>query len=263
MSAVPHRTRRRTEHEPSRILSRTVAVLSGLTLLAAASAPLAAAASGTAGTVGAAAVLAQGNAQTVRAAKASRATLGARLLRRTELRSSPGGPVVATLATRTEYGSPRVLAVVARRGHWLGVLSDAMPNSRAGWIPATHARLQQERYGIDVDRSERLLTIRRDGRVVRRLRVAVGASSTATPTGRYAVTDSVLYGSGPYGCCALPITGHQRALPADRNRLAIHGTIAEASIGSAASGGCLRAHDADMRWLITRIAAGTQVRIRA
>lgn len=263
MSAVHRRTRRRTEHDPVRTLSKTVAVLSGLTLLAAAITPVATAATGTAGAAGSAAVLAQGNAQTVRAAKASNATLGAQLLRRTQLRSSPGGPVVATLATRTEYGSPRVLAVVARRGRWLGVLSDAMPNSRAGWIPVTRARLRQERYGIDVDRSERLLTIRRDGRVVRRLRIAVGASSTATPTGRYAVTDSVLYGSGPYGCCALPITGHQSALPADRNRLAIHGTIAEDSIGSAASAGCLRAHDADMRWLVTRISAGTQVRIRA
>ena len=98
---------------------------------------------------------------------------------------------------------------------------------------------------------------------MRRIRVAVGTSATATPTGRYAVTDAVYFGSGPYGYGALPITGHQRNLPADRNRLAIHGTTAEASIGSAASGGCLRAHDADIRWLVHSISAGTQVRITA
>jgi lipoprotein-anchoring transpeptidase ErfK/SrfK len=232
---------------------KATGALAALTLLATATAlvPVAAASR----------PLAARNAPALRATKHT--TIGAKLLRRTQLRTSPSGPVVTTLATRTEYGSRRVLAVVARRGDWLAVLSDSMPNARAGWIPADDATLRRQHYRIDVDRSERLVTIRRDGRVVRSIRVAVGRSATATPTGRYAVTDAVYFGSGPYGYGALPITGHQRNLPSDRNRLAIHGTTAEASIGSAASGGCLRAHDADIRWLVHSISAGTQVRIAA
>jgi lipoprotein-anchoring transpeptidase ErfK/SrfK len=234
---------------PSTLLTRSVAAVATLTLIGTGLAPVAGASQPDA------------SAPTLRAT--AHTTLGARLLRRTQLRTRPGGHVVTTLATRTEYGSRRVLAVVARRGDWLAVLSDSMPNSRAGWIPAGDAALRRQHYLIDADRSARLVTVFRDGRVVRRLRVAVGMSATATPTGRYAVTDAVYFGSGPYGYGALPITGHQRNLPADRNRLAIHGTTAEASIGSAASGGCLRAHDADIRWLVHSISAGTQVRITA
>jgi lipoprotein-anchoring transpeptidase ErfK/SrfK len=204
--------------------------------------------------------------QTATSAAASAATpLAAQLLGRTQLRTSPGGHVAATLETVTEYGTRRVLAVVARHGRWLGVLSDSLPNSRVGWIAERNAALLVERYALDLDRSARLLTVRRDGRVVRRIRVAVGTSATATPIGRFAVTDAfrVRDGSGAYGCCAMPITGHQTHLPADRNRLAIHGTSAEGSIGAAASGGCLRARRTDMRWLLARVAPGTQLRIRA
>ncbi len=206
------------------------------------------------------------------AAQAASATVGssskpiaARLLRRTQLRTSPAGGVAATLDMHTEYGTRRVLAVVARRGRWLGVLSDSMPNSRVGWIAESNADLQVKRYALDLDRSARLLTVRRDGRVVRRISVAVGTSATATPTGRFAVTDAfrVRDASGAYGCCAMPITGHQTHLPADRNRLAIHGTSAEGSIGGAASGGCLRASRTDMHWLLARVTPGTQLRIRA
>ena len=40
--------------------------------------------------------------------------LAARVLRRTRLRASPNGRVVATIGRRTEYRSPRFLSVVRR-----------------------------------------------------------------------------------------------------------------------------------------------------
>jgi len=170
---------------PSKSLLRSVAAVAALTLLGTAPAPVA----------GASVPRATATTPTLRATKHT--TIGARLVRRTQLRTSPGGHVVTTLATRTEYGSQRVLAVVARRGDWLAVLSDSMPNARAGWIPADDAVLRRQHYRIDADRSARLVTVSRDGQVVRRIHVAVGMSSTATPTGRYAVTDAVYFGSGP------------------------------------------------------------------
>jgi lipoprotein-anchoring transpeptidase ErfK/SrfK len=197
------------------------------------------------------------------AAGAASAPTTARLLHNTQLRSRPDGPVVTTLGRFTDYGSPRILAVVARRGDWLGVLSESMPGSRAGWIPAANAELGHVRYALDVDRSARRLTVRRDGQVVRRFAVAVGRTGLTTPTGRYAVTDALLMSSGTaYGCCVMPITGVQTALPG-HTRLAIHGTDAEGTIGSAASSGCVRARTADMRWLVNRITAGTVLRIEA
>lgn len=194
--------------------------------------------------------------------------LGARLLRRTQLREHPGGPVVRAVGTLTGYGSERVLAVVKRRGRWLGVLSDHMPNSRVAWIPAAAAELLHEPYRLDVDLSARLLTVRREGRVVRRVRIAVGRPGTSTPTGRFAVTDSLRIGprSPAYGCCALALTGRQPNVPqgwSGGDRVAIHGTTNEATIGTPASSGCMRASDVDMRWLLRRITLGSQVRIRA
>jgi len=248
---VPHQ---RSSFAPAarrpRRLQTVVALGTGLILLASAA---------TASTAAADA----GSAQRA-AATAASATTTARLLRNTQLRTRPGGPVVTTLGPTTDFGSERILAVVAREGDWLGVLSESIPGSRAGWIPAANAKLGHVRYALDVDRSARMLTVRRDGRVVRRFAVAVGRTGLTTPAGRYAVTDALLMnGATVYGCCVLPITGVQTALPASSNRLAIHGTNAEGTIGSAASSGCVRARTADMRWLVNRITAGTVLRIEA
>jgi hypothetical protein len=197
-----------------------------------------------------------------------RGPLGAQLVRRTQLRERPGGRVVRALGTRTGYGSARVLRVVARRGSWLGVLSDHVPNSRAGWIPADSATLLLEPYTLHVDLSARRLVVRHQGRAVRRITVAIGRSGTATPTGRFAVTDRlrVQGGRGPYGCCAIALTARQPHVPqgwGGGDRIAIHGTTNEATLGTPASSGCLRAANRDMRWLLARIPLGAPVRIRA
>jgi lipoprotein-anchoring transpeptidase ErfK/SrfK len=208
-------------------------------------------------------------AQAARAERLRRGPVRARLLRRVQLRARPGGRVVRTLGRRTGYGSPRVLAVVARRPGWLGVLSPDMPNSRAGWIPAAGAVLLFEPYALEVDLSTRRIVVRREGRAVRRVKVAIGRAGTTTPTGRFAITDALHMGSGgagPYGCCALALTGRQPHIPQDwggGDRLAIHGTTDETVLGTPVSLGCLRAGNRDMRWLMKRVRPGTIVRIRA
>jgi lipoprotein-anchoring transpeptidase ErfK/SrfK len=197
-----------------------------------------------------------------------RPPFGARLLRPVLLRERPGGRGVRVLGMRTGYGSPRVLAVVARRGKWLGVLSQHRSNSRAGWIPARSVLLLHEPYSLDVDLSSRTIVVRRDGRFRRRIVVAIGRSQNPTPSGRFGVTDLLLIGqgSGAYGCCALALTARQRNVPqgwSGGDRLAIHGTSNESSLGNAVSSGCLRASERDMRWLLARVALGALVRVRA
>jgi lipoprotein-anchoring transpeptidase ErfK/SrfK len=169
---------------------------------------------------------------------------------------------------RTGYGSARVLAVVGRRGRWLAVLSDHLPNSRPGWIPRDAVTLLHQPYTLHIDLSERELVVRRDRRIVRRVTVAVGRPGTTTPTGRFAITDvlRITGPRGPYGCCALGLTGRQPNVPqgwSGSDRLAIHGTTNEATVGSAASSGCLRARERDMRWLMARVTLGAPLRIRA
>ncbi len=197
-----------------------------------------------------------------------RAPFGAQLARRTQLRASPGGRVITALGMRTGYGSARVMSVVRRRGDWLGVLSDHVPNSRVGWIPRDSATLLHEPYTLHIDLSRRELVVNREGRPLRRITVAIGRPGTTTPTGRFAVTDRLRITGprGPYGCCALALTGRQPNVPqgwTGSDRIAIHGTTNEATIGTPASSGCLRAGDRDMRWLLARIPEGAPVSIRA
>jgi lipoprotein-anchoring transpeptidase ErfK/SrfK len=121
---------------------------------------------------------------------------------------------------------------------------------------------------IHIDRSRRRLTVRRAGRVVRRLPIAVGRPGTPTPLGRFAVTDRLHTGrdDSPYGCCALALTGHQtKLLPGwpGGDRLAIHATPQPETIGTAASLGCMRASERDLRALFKTVPPGAPVFIRA
>src|SRR5215218_431223 len=47
----------------------------------------------------------------------------ARVLERTALRAAPGGRRVGRLGPRTEFGSPKVVSVLRRRGEWLRVVA--------------------------------------------------------------------------------------------------------------------------------------------
>jgi lipoprotein-anchoring transpeptidase ErfK/SrfK len=190
--------------------------------------------------------------------------LTARLLRRTVLRASPGGRRLSTLRQVTEFGSPMVLAVVARKPGWLSVLTAR--HTRPGWIPDDAARLGATDYSVRVDRTARRLELRRGETVVRRLPVAIGRPGYPTPVGRFAITDELkMKSGGPYGCCAIALTGRQTHLPAGwtgGDRIAIHGTPATESIGQAASLGCLRAHDRDVKALIRALPLGAPVFVR-
>ena len=193
--------------------------------------------------------------------------LTAELRRASTLRARPGGRALAGIRARTEFGSSRVLGVLGRRGAWLEVQAPQLPNGRTGWIPAAAAELGSTDVSIVVDRSRRRLWLRDGRRVLARFPVAVGRPGNATPLGRYAVTDRLrtTRSDSPYGCCAIALTGHQVHLPPGwpgGDRLAIHGTPQTSSIGQAASLGCLRARDPDVRWLVRRMYLGSIVVIR-
>jgi hypothetical protein len=186
------------------------------------------------------------------------------------LRERPRGDAVALVGSETEFGSPRVLSVAARRGGWLGVVTDEQPNGRLAWVRRADKGLRRARTTVSLhaDLSARRLELRRDGTTVKSVTVAVGTSTSPTPPGRYAVTDKMpgsRYGAY-YGCCILALTGHQENPPpgwTGGDRLAIHGTDAPATIGSAASAGCLRAGEADLQVLMRRVPLGTPVFVRS
>lgn len=181
-----------------------------------------------------------------------------------DLRSEPGGAVVAELGDKTEFGSPVSFSVVATKPGWLGVTAPELPNGRLGWIARdpTKVDVYWTRYSLHASLARRSLELRYGHQVVARFPVTVGGPGTETPPGRYGVTDGVSFDESPYyGCCALALSGHQYAeLPAGwigGNRLAIHGT--PGAVGGAESLGCIRATDETMRYLFARVPLGTPV----
>lgn len=179
------------------------------------------------------------------------------------LRATPGGPVVARLGRRTAFGTPVALAVVERRGGWLGVTTDALPNGALGWLDARTARVHDVAVSLHVQVARRRLDVVVGTRVVRSFVVGVGSASSPTPTGRFAVAEK-LEGTryGPvWGCCILGLTAHQLHPPsswsAGRDYLvAIHGG---GGIGTAVSAGCLHLDDASLRYLMRTVPVGTPV----
>jgi len=164
-------------------------------------------------------------------------------------------------------------------------LSFAIPNELADdyrFLPGQYLTLRTTMDGEEVRRSYSICSGPDDGE----LRIAIkkvdgGAFSTwaaeelraghelevMTPTGRFAITDKLRFTdhSRAYGWGAIALTGHQTHIEPGwkgGDRLAIHGTSDQASIGLAASFGCLRARDADVRWLVHHAYLGSVMTIR-
>ena len=194
--------------------------------------------------------------------------LGARVPsgRRLTLRAKPGGRVLTTVDSRTEFGSPETFSVAYVKGPWLAVRSTALGNTRLGWVRERRVQLLNRTLTLDVDLSRRELIVRDPG-VQRRIPVAIGAPDTPTPPGTFYVTDKLRgadFGSY-YGCCILALSGHQPNLPqgwSGGDRLAIHGSPTP-TWGLAVSNGCLHAAEDDLRDLLQTVPLGTAVRIHA
>jgi lipoprotein-anchoring transpeptidase ErfK/SrfK len=193
--------------------------------------------------------------------------------RDTIVRAKPAGKALLKIGTETtwkakSWRNPRVLPVLAVQGQWLKVIATELPDNKTGWIDAADTQVLTNPYSIAVDLGRRTITVTKDGKTVRRFKAAVGEQGTATPTGDFAVTDRLSFrdAGSAYGCCALALSAHQHEFSSDwkgGDRVAIHATPAKASIGRAATHGCMRIDDDAARWMIKVIPLGTVVKISA
>ena len=197
-----------------------------------------------------------------------RGTLVAQIEKTTQLRLLPGGQVVGRITRHTEFGSPKILAVVGHQGDWVKVITPERGNGHRAWIPKSSVVLGRTRYELDVSVGKRLIVVRKDGKKLYSFHVAVGRPTSPTPLGDFAVTDKLRVNDpgSPYGCCAVATSARQKSVPqgwGGGDRIAIHATQDQASIGTAASLGCLRAPTPPMKRLVSTIPLGSPVHIRA
>jgi hypothetical protein len=185
---------------------------------------------------------------------------------RVDIHGSPGGAVVATVGDTTEFDSPTVLTVLERRGNWLGVTTQLLPNGELGWVEVDTEGIAIDSVGqsIVIDLSSMNARLFRNGDLEREWQVGIGAPDTPTPTGRFAITDGIEGGLDPtYGCCAIALSATQPNLPtgwSGGDRIAIHGTALP--LGAANSTGCVHSGEDDLHALIDGVPLGTPVTIK-
>jgi lipoprotein-anchoring transpeptidase ErfK/SrfK len=186
------------------------------------------------------------------------------------VRSRPNGAIAGELPGRTPLGTTTWLWAVqtSRDGRWARVILPWRPNGRTGWISLPGHRTVTSRIWVEADVSRRRVSLMLGDHVMRSFVTAVGASGSPTPTGRFSVTDPISTGDpgGPFGWYAFGLSGHQPNLPAGwsgGDQLAIHGTNAPSSLGTAASAGCLRVSSTALGILKHYLHPGTPVVIEA
>jgi lipoprotein-anchoring transpeptidase ErfK/SrfK len=186
--------------------------------------------------------------------------------RKTQLRLEPGGRMVGTITTKTEFKSPTILAVAARKPGWV-LVRTSIEKHHVGWLPTSAGVLFSQPRTIVIDLSRRSLTVFHRDKLTDVYKVAIGTTATPTPRGRFAVTDRLDVPAGtPYGCCILALNAHQPKIAqgwGGGDRIAIHATPATWAIGQAVSHGCVRASQQALKQLMRRIRLGTPVTIHA
>jgi lipoprotein-anchoring transpeptidase ErfK/SrfK len=182
-----------------------------------------------------------------------------------------GGRLIGRFRRVDQNGYPTVFAVVGARASgcrlaWYRVQTSVPPNGSTGWVRASAVRTYAVRSLIVVDLSRRRVSVYRSGRLMLRAPVAVGAPQTPTPTGRFFVNERFVLSNpqGPFGVAALGISAHSEVLRdwVQGGPIALHGTNDPASIGQAASHGCIRLSNSNMSRLLALAPAGTPVVIR-
>jgi lipoprotein-anchoring transpeptidase ErfK/SrfK len=185
----------------------------------------------------------------------------------------PAGPRLATFGRLNVNGVPTVFAILgerldaACRPVLYRVQVPMRPNGSTGWVAPRALALATVRTRIEVDLSNRRLTLFRGGRPVLGAPVAIGSSATPTPTGRYYVNQRLIPGdrTGPFGPGAVGISAFSNVLTGwtQGGPIAIHGTNAPWSIGQAVSNGCIRLQNPVLVRVFRAALAGTPVIIRA
>jgi lipoprotein-anchoring transpeptidase ErfK/SrfK len=180
----------------------------------------------------------------------------------------------AHLWTNTGFSNRRAVYPVLKHrllddgSEWLQVRVVRGRDNVKVWIPRWATRKVVLHYRVVVDLSSRKAKVYRDGKIVKRYRVVVGAKGTPTPRGHFFVMDRMhLKDSWARGGWALATSAFSRVLTdfaGGSGQVAMHtrGSLT-APVGTAASHGCIRYNDRDIRWMASHVPNGTPIWIQS
>jgi len=185
----------------------------------------------------------------------------------------PGSTRLASFGPLNVNGVPTVFAVLSKRvgagcgAQWYRVQLPLKPNGSTGWVRAADVELASVTTRIEVDLSDRRVTLFDRGRRVLSATAAIGSPQTPTPTGRYYVNQRLVPAdiSGPFGPGAIGISAFSEVLTGwtQGGPIAIHGTNRPDLLGRAVSNGCIRVRNDLLQRLFDRTLAGTPVTVRS
>ncbi len=155
------------------------------------------------------------------------------------------------------------LPVVGRKGRWTKVLLPSRPNSAAGWVLTRDVERRTTPYEVTVHLGSRTLEVTQDGNQLGSWAVAIGASSTPTPTGRTFVLGLIQDANQSFSDYIIPLGTHSDTLDTyggGPGTVAFHGWPDASVFGQAISHGCIRVPDEGMD-VLRRVPLGSPVTI--
>ncbi|NUU06285.1 L,D-transpeptidase [Leifsonia sp. C5G2] len=177
---------------------------------------------------------------------------------------SPGGAQVASFASPNAVGAPLTFYVLAKKGDWLQVELPQRPNGSTGWVRAADVVTTGLRYRVQVSTAKKRLWVYSGDRVVESHPVATGTGGTPTPHGDFYITELLRPTNTGYGPYAFGLSAFSTVLDSfagGPGQIGIHGTADSASIGRAASHGCIRLGNDAITRLAGLLPLGTPVSI--
>jgi lipoprotein-anchoring transpeptidase ErfK/SrfK len=178
--------------------------------------------------------------------------------------AAPDGAVTQTLTNPQPTGAPLVFLVAATQGAWLQVHLAQRPNGSTGWIKADTVTLNNLDYSLTVSTEQRTLELSKNGTLVKTFSVATGTGGTPTPHGSFYLTELLAPTNVGYGPYAFGLSAFSDALSSfggGPGQIGLHGTDDAASIGTAASHGCIRLSNPDITELAGLLPLGTPITI--
>jgi len=180
------------------------------------------------------------------------------------IHDAPDGVAMATLAHPQRSGAPLTFLVSEIQGEWLNVHLSQRPNGSTGWVRADEVTLQRLDYSLRVSTAENTVTLFRNADIVATYAAATGTGGTPTPVGTFYLTELLAPMNQGYGPFAFGVSAFSDAVTSfggGVGQIGLHGTDDSASIGTAASHGCIRLSNEDITTLAGILPLGTPITI--